>query len=213
MSADSAKGETKMAWKNEFALDYAVPPQVEALVAQGKLHDMSWHNDVCPSFADRPGDTAGLSVKGTRVLWVDHPDEDRREMPVRRFSVTTMDEEWQVKDTIYEGDDIDAALAVILVTPEILGAKFADLLKADFTRQEWSIMRQRNRTETHPGVCHSHDFCDANMVMLAAMVELCLQSPADLSALGETSPQWNYSVDLWNAAWDWAKKNRLTAVA
>ncbi len=31
-------------------------------------------------------------------------------------------------------------------------------------------MVERNRAETGPGVCHSHDFCDANMVVYAVFL-------------------------------------------
>ena len=47
-----------------------------------------------------------------------------------------------------------------------------------------------NRAEGNPNVCHTHDYCDANMVMERAMRE-CGES-------GRT-------VAVWNAAWDMAK--------
>jgi hypothetical protein len=47
-----------------------------------------------------------------------------------------------------------------------------------------------NRAEESPSVCHTHDFCDANMVMDAAM-RACKADADD--------------TDLWNSAWSMAK--------
>jgi hypothetical protein len=55
-----------------------------------------------------------------------------------------------------------------------------------------------NRLETHPGVCHSHDECDANMAMDAAMTTLGIEH--------ENLAQDEELCVLWNAAWNLAKK-------
>jgi hypothetical protein len=55
---------------------------------------------------------------------------------------------------------------------------------------------ERNRVEADRSVCHSHDFCDANMVMYSAcqIVFPGCASPEDVDAVA------------WNAAWNEAKK-------
>lgn len=52
---------------------------------------------------------------------------------------------------------------------------------------------KRNKART-PGICHSHDFCDANMAMLEAWTELTGQECVD----GEDEA----ACRAWNAAWD-----------
>lgn len=54
-----------------------------------------------------------------------------------------------------------------------------------------------NRHEENEGVCHSHDYCDANMIMAEVFDENNL-SMEDAK---------NYQ--LWNEVWDLAKKNEF----
>lgn len=59
-----------------------------------------------------------------------------------------------------------------------LAGAFAALMKRDLTAAEFAEMRQRNTTERYgDGVCASHDFCDANMVMLEAFQTLFGRDP------------------------------------
>ena len=58
-----------------------------------------------------------------------------------------------------------------------------------------------NRLETRPGVCHTHDECDANMAMDAAMDRLGIKH----DNMGDSEEL----CELWNAAWDLAKKNHF----
>ncbi|HDR9188651.1 TPA: hypothetical protein QDB51_002726 [Burkholderia vietnamiensis] len=54
-----------------------------------------------------------------------------------------------------------------------------------------------NRQEENEGVCHSHDYCDANMLMLEVFEE------NNLSIEDES----NHA--LWNEVWELAKKNEF----
>jgi hypothetical protein len=56
---------------------------------------------------------------------------------------------------------------------------------------------ERNRVETFAGMCHSHDFCDANVVIY----ELFLRHGVDPAAEGGRD---HYGA-LWDQAWDLAK--------
>jgi hypothetical protein len=46
-----------------------------------------------------------------------------------------------------------------------LARDFVMQLRRSLTRQEWRELGDRNFAETNPAVCHSHDFCDSNVVM------------------------------------------------
>lgn len=54
-----------------------------------------------------------------------------------------------------------------------------------------------NRQEKNTGVCHSHDYCDANMLMLEVFEE------NNLNVEDEANHQ------LWNDVWDLAKQNEF----
>ena len=68
---------------------------------------------------------------------------------------------------------------------------FSGLLRDELTAGQMSSVIERNRAETDRNVCHSHDFCDANMTMARAF-RLVGQDPADNA--------------LWDAAWNAAKQ-------
>ncbi len=64
-------------------------------------------------------------------------------------------------------------------------------------------MRRQNHEEASRGVCHSHDYVDANMVMFAA-------GGGDAGAFASEEDFSDEQVALWNAAWDMAKVGWLT---
>jgi len=64
-------------------------------------------------------------------------------------------------------------------------------------------VRLRNSKETDHDVCHSHDFCDANMAMDAAMSECGIDTDA-------TDHNDDDFRALWTAAWNIAKERALT---
>ena len=68
-----------------------------------------------------------------------------------------------------------------------LAEKFTELLRATLTPSEFAEMANANANETDAGICHTHDYCDANQVMLDAM-----------SALGIGYTDEN---TLWSDAW------------
>lgn len=92
-------------WKIEHGSSYAVPERVLALVAEGRLYDDSWHNDVCPRF-----DTA---LRGrTLTLWIEHPDPNEREdgPETKRYLVQEFDEEDYFVEDIIATDNLNEAL-------------------------------------------------------------------------------------------------------
>lgn len=85
-----------------------------------------------------------------------------------------------------------------------LAGRFADLLHDAMTPEQWGEMRRRNAFEAHPGVCHSHDFLDANTIMFAAGggETGLFASPEDFS---------EEQAALWDSAWELAMQGWLTA--
>jgi hypothetical protein len=70
-----------------------------------------------------------------------------------------------------------------------VGDKFAELLRERLTDAEWQKMCKDNLAEIDANICHSHDYCDANMIMQDALDEF------GMSELDR---------DVWTTAWDYA---------
>jgi len=82
------------------------------------------------------------------------------------------------------------------ITASELGAAFVWVLQDWLTIPQWDEMLKLNATAAL-GVCHSHDFCDANMAMLEAYADL-LGVPVDDVDLSDNVQ------GLFNDAWTWA---------
>ena len=83
--------------------------------------------------------------------------------------------------------------------PEI-GKRFVTVLEEWLTPAEFEQVRTLNDSR-QPGICHSHDFCDANMAMEQAFVDVFG------SYQGLHQPGWEA---LWGRAWDWAIEHYLS---
>ena len=91
-----------------------------------------------------------------------------------------------------------------LATSETVGDEFVAILSNWLTDYEMDLVVHYNATPAYVQSCASHNFCDANMAMLAAF-EDTTNCEFDLDDQGH--------VDLFNAAWDYAKINHLTKKA
>ena len=91
-----------------------------------------------------------------------------------------------------------AARADRPVTVRQLAVRFGKLLRQNMSAKEYRLVVHRNRKETQPSVCHSHDFCDSNMVMRDALLSL------GFSRRGLTERMCNpgATADLWMDAWN-----------
>jgi hypothetical protein len=78
-----------------------------------------------------------------------------------------------------------------------LGMDFAANLRAAIGMNKYKKVVELNAAET-TSCCHSHDYCDANMVMHATFVEHKLVTDED-GINAENQDETN----LWNAAWDY----------
>jgi len=153
--------------------------------------DTSWVNDQCPNFLGM-GDTLGL--------FIDFADPADRDFPESsRF--TLHDWDGGSVGIIAHSDDWSEILA------HIIARQFVADLKDGATAEQWATMRLAN-VGYGEGVCASHDFCDANMVMHPAFESVMGYTPID----GDLTPaQVEEASKLWGAAWDIAKRDFLTA--
>lgn len=74
-------------WISEFGRDYRVPKTLDTMVDRGELEELSWHNDVAPSYGIQTN--LGFEVR----IWANHPDPQERETGPRtpRFVVNVDD--------------------------------------------------------------------------------------------------------------------------
>ena len=59
------------------------------------------------------------------------------------------------------------------------------------------VVRQRNRAQLSPNISHSHDFCDANIVLHSVFLQLGMDA-ADQGGMD----RWR---ELWDHVWNMAK--------
>lgn len=90
-------------------------------------------------------------------------------------------------------------------TVEQIARRFSQLLTAYIGDAKVRVAINRNKLESYEDCCASHDFCDANMVMLEAFNQLSVKPPTDSTA----GPEQDEAVRLWGAAWDLARENKF----
>jgi hypothetical protein len=178
-------------WFQEFGLGFAVPAEVLQLTLDGFAKDLSFRNDACPSF--------GATEDGDQVLslYCDHPDQNERERKeAKRFTVVSG---IQGFDT-FETDNVSDAVGIYLgKLAALLAESFVSRLKKILTVAQWEEMKHKNYLEQDHLICHSHDHCDANEVMIGAFEAFGLP----------ISPASSKHTKLWNRAWELAKKKYL----
>ena len=81
---------------------------------------------------------------------------------------------------------------------EKLAKKFSKALENEIGKQNLLKVVAENKAETDSSICHSHDYCDANMVMDAALRAEGIRLEVPTSAA---------DVKTWNKVWDAAKAN------
>lgn len=87
-----------------------------------------------------------------------------------------------------------------------LAAAFARRLVETLNDNEMRSVIGRNRRETDAAICHSHDYCDANMIMDAAFKEITGHSSATKQWLND-----DRAIKLWSDAWALAKEREFNA--
>ncbi len=83
-----------------------------------------------------------------------------------------------------------------------LAKEFCRILSETLSAEQVAQVLMRNAEEANPSICHSHDFCDANMVMQAALDSFGV----DPMSSGEDGKAMSDEIAvLWADAWDMAK--------
>lgn len=85
------------------------------------------------------------------------------------------------------------------VSIETLAREFSHSLSSELSPDEMNELVQKNRSEENPGICHSHDYCDANVVLH----EVFMKHGMDVADEGGRE-RWG---ELWDATWNFAKSN------
>lgn len=173
-----------MSYREEFP-DF--PPETMPAIPAAFL-DISWHNDACPCF-----ESAELRL----ILFVDYADKALSEFPHPETPRFTLHDfiDGETRDFIKSSDDWADILA------HIVARQFAIEIKKDISPDEMRQVAARNKTPEYAGIiCASHDFCDANMSMLAAFENLLQRSP-----LREEGGMSDEDTALWSEAWSIAK--------
>lgn len=106
------------------------------------------------------------------------------------------------------GIDLDAVCLIVAYNfptqlHEMVGERFAAELADELGAERFLEVRRRNHLQQDPGVCHSHDFCDANLTMMRAM-EACGQQVFTRGQINDAT------TATWNRAWAFAKARFLT---
>lgn len=92
--------------------------------------------------------------------------------------------------------------------PEVANA-FCKALREELTPDQMRQVLERNEAEQSDAICHSHDFCDANVVMddVCTALGVVVAYPADEPDEKLIQTQ----CDLWNEAWGLAKAAQFDA--
>lgn len=85
-----------------------------------------------------------------------------------------------------------------------LALAFATALHDELGEDMMKRVVQLNVEEKSEGVCHSHDFCDANVLMLEAIGKLC--GLENEEAIHDAQLDADPDNKLWNDAWSLAKE-------
>lgn len=118
-----------------------------------------------------------------------------------------------------EGSDDEWARAMIVRVdleerprrklPEVgaLADAFGAVIRSWLSTQELEAVRRRNAgyAESHPDICATHDFCDANMAMHEAWVNLTGQDPLDYRDEVDGGGMDESATRVWGEAWSLAK--------
>lgn len=82
-----------------------------------------------------------------------------------------------------------------------ISVDFSTVLKQWLSDETMKTIVQLTKNETDPMICHSDDYCDSNMAMYEAFVI------NGIDPLETDDGMSQEHTDLWNEAWDLAKKN------
>lgn len=165
--------------------------------------DTSWHNDACPSIGRDYGD--GVRVR----VWCDYVDPEKRECPEsKRFAIAAYSPTDEDGTVMLDTDSISLVIericqyeASMSIPPLELAIEFCRQLSKNLDDGTIQLINARNQSYEAAGdhsTCATHDFCDANQVMLDAIEAICVVADYHFAQ--------NAMI---NAAWDIARRARF----
>lgn len=92
-----------MSWKSLLP-EYQVPKTIDQLVRSGVLVDRTWANDIVPHFERDFLDSSTL------VLWVDHPDPEKRATPDGPRYGIEIYQKYETPKTVFGSNDLSETL-------------------------------------------------------------------------------------------------------
>lgn len=104
--------------------------------------------------------------------------------------------------------DLDDRLKEISGSKEELSKianKFSELLLEEIGKEKLDEVVSLNKEEENDDICHSHDFCDANVLMAEAFAAVGIDLDKDFPAILQNKE----ILDIWNQAWALAKSNEF----
>lgn len=139
---------------------------VHALEDAGfKIEDMSWHNDG----ADR---VQVLTFEQITVeVWMPNPEESEFLNHFRVEVNNNFQNQHPNAIELLEFDTIEKVIEFLKGDAFKLARTFADQLREDIGIRKLKKVIIINSVEVDSSVCHSHDFCDANMTMFEAFTK------------------------------------------
>lgn len=167
--------------------------------------DTSWHNDACPSIEKD-------YYNGVRVrIWCDYVDPEKREMPhYQQYSVVVYSPTDEEGSDLFSTNWIHVLIervgqfeASMTIPPLELAKAFCRQLHKELDDGTMKIVNRRNAEYEACGdnsSCATHEFCDANQVMLDAIESICGFADYHFA-----------QNEMINAAWDIARKARFDA--
>ena len=125
-------------------------------------------------------------------------DPDKPCWNICRTSVGGFDEDDERFQRIHQGHTLVDAFRMSLI--DMIGNEFARRLKRYLSDEQWEVMRERNSANIGGPRCASHDFLDANVVMIDAFAEVMGREPASHEGTRESEAQQAADLDLMNPA-------------
>lgn len=167
--------------------------------------DTSWHNDACPSIEKDYGN--GVRVR----IWCDYVDPERREFThYNRFAIVVFSPTDEDGTDMMSTNDFHSVIervaqfeASMNIPPLELAKAFCRQLHKQLDDGTMKIINRRNEEFEACGnhsTCATHDFCDANQVMLDAIESICGFADYHFA-----------QNEMINAAWDIARKAKFDA--
>ena len=136
--------------------------------------------------------------------WVAREDEEQGRVGITALGTGLVIAPWQ---TVSTDMLLPAEITSATGTVAVVAAHFCRVLAEWLAPAQIAEAVALNRAE-HLGICHTADYCDANLAMSEAFARSGLPEFAVVDG-DLTDAQRRIATGLWNAAWDLAKASQF----